>query len=248
MNCPVRMRREMETVLQLLVAGVSYDRNDDHSNLWVKAVSRLVRLRREPVGQFDPRWDALKQYPAPLALRAVGMAALRSRNDALFLPLQREPKWAILDRTGDPLSALDVLHDYSVLDFNIVQSLPSWNGTTFKFPVSRFLKAALSSVFVEHGEDAKRYEQLAHCYEYFTALAQLIWGEDIGASFPAPGEFMGDFKWDHATGHPTLEAEFRREADREAWRWLAVSDETDDPFEDLFTRLAESLARSKGFG
>jgi hypothetical protein len=244
----VRMRRELETVLQLLVAGVSYDRNDAHSNLWVKALSRLVRLRREPVGQFDPRWDALKHYPALLVLRAAGIAALRSHNDALFLQLQREPAWALRDRTGDPLSALDVLHDYSVLDFTIVQSLPMWNGTTFKFPMSRFLKAKLSSLFLKYGEDAKSYEQLSHRYEYFTALAQSIWGEDMGASFPAPGEFMGDFRWDSTTGHPTVESEFRREAGREAWGWRSVADGADDPFEKVLTNLAESLARSKGFG
>ena len=244
----VRMRREMETVLQLLVAGISYDRNDDHSDLWVKVVSRLVRLRREPVGQFDPRWDALKHYPALLALRVAGMAALRSHNDVLFLRLQREPRWAPRNRTGEPLSALDVLHDYSVLDFNIVQSLPLWGDTKFKFPISRFLKAQLSELFLANGEDAKSYEQLSDRYEYFTALAQLLWGEDMGAGFPAPGEFMGDFKWDRLTGRPTLESEFRREADREAWGWDVPTDGDDDPFEAQLTGLAESLARSKGFG
>lgn len=227
------------TLLHLLATGVYFDRDRLHTDTWVTVIGRLMRARTQPNGTYDPRCTALQHYPALLALRAAGLAALLARREDVLLRLFREPTWRNRLRNDEEKSAVVVLHDYDILDHNIINAFPRWGGGQWRYPRAQLLLEELREPLQVLEPDEDAYKALVNGYELRVALAQKLAGE----RYAAPGLFIGDWQWDRETGQLRAETAFRQTGDLRAW-------ELTDPvrLDDLFNELREELSRSRTYG
>ncbi|WP_165521943.1 SIR2 family protein [Micromonospora zingiberis] len=237
------IRQRCGTLLHLVAQGVYLDRDRQHIAVWTAVIEQLMRARRQPDGQFHPFWVALHHYPALLVLKAASLSAVAARRDDVLLRLLREPTWRDRTSSEQEAAALDVLHVYRVLDHDLINDFPRWNGTRWLYPRSRLLKDELREVFLPLIGDEESYQQLFHRTEYRVALAQMRFGTSASSYRPAPGEFIGEGQWRH--NRLAWEADFRGHADREVWGW---STGDDGPFDQTLKELAEDLGRSRRWG
>jgi len=233
------LARNTSTLLHLLATGVFFDRDRLHTETWLTVIGRLMRTRKQPNGVFDARCDALQHYPSLLALRAAGLAALLCRREDVLLRLLREPTWRNRLRNNEEKSAVVALHDYDVLDHNIINAFPRWGGTQWLYPRAQLLMEALRDPFRVLEPDDDAYKALVNGYELRVALAQKLAGE----RYAAPGLFIGDWQWDRDTGQTRAEIAFRQSGDLHAWG-LTDSAQLDD----VLSELREELSRSRRHG
>jgi hypothetical protein len=164
------MLEVIKPLLALLVNGVRYD-DGTHGKLWVDALQRLLDIRRATVNLVA--YDDLRHYPALLALRATSIEAVRLRRDDVMIELLTRPRWRFEGRfLGQPISAAGALHINHILDGNMVNKLPRWNGQQWLYPASYLLWTALEDFFEEQGVDAVLYQSLCDDVEYRTGLLQ----------------------------------------------------------------------------
>lgn len=230
------------TLLSMLRAGVTFAENNAQDPLWVAVIARLLAGRRAPRGAFNNVWDDLKHLPALLALRTIGLAAIANGNDRTFLAVQTRPRWRSPYGARHELSAVDVLHDWNVLDGETLNGFAWGAGQRWLYPTSRLLKELLRPIFSDLDSDA--YLQLSNRYEYWVALAQMQFGEEIAKRGSAPGEFIGDYGW-QSNDSPVTEADFRASADTAAW---GFEPDGSVNLDDALAGLAERLRRVRHFG
>lgn len=237
------LRQRSDTLLHLLARGVFLDRDRDHTDLWIRVVEQLMRARSKPDGTFNQIADNLQHYPALLALRTAVLAAVATRHDDVVLRLLSEPTWR--DPFGDrkARAAADALHDYKVLDHDVINMFPIWNGTKWLYARSHLLRHTLRPVFDTVVPDDESYVELCNRAEYRIALAQRL---SEGSYRSAPGEFIGEWSWDG--DHLRWEHDFRSHADLAAWGF-----DPEDPAEmtrldEALGALAEELAKSRRWG
>ncbi len=72
---------DVTPLLRVLATGVWHDRAGAHTGLWVEAVQRLLQARSGFEGIFQQPLEEARHYPALLALRACGLAAIRTGRD-----------------------------------------------------------------------------------------------------------------------------------------------------------------------
>lgn len=223
------------TLLHLLATGVYFDRDRLHTDTWLTVIGRLMRARTQPNGVFDRRCDALQHYPALLALRTAGLAALLAKREDVLLRLFREPTWRDRLRSDEEKSAVVVLHDYGVLDHDIINAFPRWAGTKWLYARAQLLLEDLRDPLRTLEPDDDAYKALVNGYEFRVALAQKLAGE----RYAAPGLFIGDWQWDRETGQTRAEIAFRQSGDLPAWG-LTDSAQLDDVLNDLREELSHS--------
>lgn len=86
------------------------------------------------------------------------------------------------------------MHDRRVLEHDIINTFPRWNGTKWLYPRSRLMKDELRPVLLPLVGDDESYIQLYNRTEYRIALAQALSSEP-GRFRSAPGEFIGEWQW-----------------------------------------------------
>lgn len=235
-------------LLHLLVTGVYHDREREHTDLWVECIQRLLHARGRFQGTFDNRLDSARHYPALLALRTVGLVAVYAGRDEVLLRLLTEPKW--LDQFGRQvrIPALQALHEYRVLDWEVMQRLPRWEGTRWYYPHSHLLREELREPLQQVIPDDDEYALVNDHYEYRVALAQHT-TDTPGAYRAGAGEFIGERKWDWDSDQPTEETEFRvvaEQADDQWPWWLVVGGRAE--LDGVLTSLREDLKPQRRLG
>lgn len=188
----------------------------------------------------------LNLYPAALALKTGSLAAVAAKHDDVLLRLHREPTWRPQFGNRENVAALHALHDDRVLDHDVINTFPCWNGTKWLYPRSRLMKDTLRPVLSPLVGDEESYVQLYNRTEYRIALAQALSSEP-GRFRSAPGEFIGEWQWGQ---DDTLiwETDFRANADRSAWDWLPSGDDEADPFDTILSDLSTELKKSRRWG
>jgi hypothetical protein len=241
-NAHEEIRARCDTLLHLFAQGVYLDRDRQHTALWVWVIEQVMRARTTPVlGNFTEIWINLNHYPAALVLKAGTLAAIAARHDDVMLRMLREPTGHDQLGNREKKPAVDVLHDWKVLNGEAINNFPRSHVNGWIYPVSHFLREELRAVLLPLVGDEESYVELFSRTEFRTALAQAL------ASVPcAPGEFIGHGQW---TGDSLKwETDFRATADREAWSWTEVNDGDHDPFDDMLARVAAELKAMRRWG
>ncbi len=207
-------------LLEVLAAGVRYDRQEEYADLWVDVLRRLMQARKAlPGGQpFDSVIEALRQYPALLALRTAGVTAVHTGHDGVLIRLLRDASWRDWAGAGARLPAAVALHDLKVLDPQAVNAFPRWSGNKWLYPASHLLRAALRPVVAAVIPDEDDYRWACDRYEYRVALFQLRYVGLPGAYRSAAGEFIGERQWG-LDRKPLAEADFAQAAANAADDW-----------------------------
>lgn len=124
-----------------------------------------------------------------------------------------QPSWRDWERSQEELAAVLVLHEYQVLDHDIINAFPRWESRWI-FPRSHYLREATRPVVLPLvDQDEADYKRLMDRYEYRAALAQQKLRNEHTFR-PAPGEYMGG-RWDDRLAE--LEADFLRTVPLDAW-------------------------------
>lgn len=204
-------------LLELFATGVSLDRDRQHDELWRWVMQRLLDARLSPFGSYTEEWDNLAHFPAHLALRAAVLGALAAGHEWIAAMLSTKPRWSdpAWDK-GVERPAHQVLHDYRVLSYDVVKTLPRWNERPPSYPVSSLIRSALrplSVLLVGEG----RANQLLDRMEYRIGLANQI---ELGyARGPAGGEHIGTFPYSmEVDGKVAISGDFINFGDRLAWQ------------------------------
>lgn len=212
-----------EPLLRILAFGVTYDRSGMHSDLWIDALSRLLRARTAPTGIFQDHLERLRHYPALLAMRTIGLAAVQQGADGLFIRVHSEVTWRDWSGERRSVPAAVALHDYNVLSPDVVNMLPRWDGTRWLYPCSHLLRVVLRPIFGDVLADDDDYKWACDRYEYRLALLQQRLKNQRGALKGATGEFMGDFQWG-SSGKLQAQEDFEEASARASngWPWWSV--------------------------
>ena len=245
-----RARTATLPLLHLLVTGIYHDRAGEHTDLWVACIQRLLEARTRPQGAFNEVLEKARHYPALLALRTAGIVAVHTNRDDVLLRLLTEPKWREHFGRQARSPALHVLHEYRVVEPNVVNAMQRWGGTQWFYPLSRLLREELREPLGEIISDDEEYTWANDRYEYRVALAQHTAPDVVGSYRAAPGEFIGEMRWDRGgTGGPFAETDFRATAEQagERWPWWSVVGGP-DALDDVLTSLRATLARMQQWG
>jgi predicted nucleotide-binding protein len=235
-----------EPVLDVLVAGIRFDRRHEFAELWSGAIRRLMQARKKPPSDapFGKFWETSRHFPALLALRAAGTVAVHYEYDSALISMLRAAMWR--DWTsGRQMPAAIVLHDYKVLDPDIINSLPMWNGTRWLYPISHYLRDILRDTVRAAIPDEDDYKAASNGYEYRAALVHWMFKDESMAYRSAPGEFVGEWQW--TSDVPIAEVDFRAAVARTGdspWTGLFGSDSLDD----TLSKLRDDLGKMRKWG
>ncbi|MFF5254076.1 SIR2 family protein [Streptomyces leeuwenhoekii] len=197
-----RYERDCDTLLHLLSVGAFHDEAGAHTRVWVRALQRLLNVRRYGGGERAGGEPHL--YPALLALCAAGTAAVLAGRDELLGRLLLEPVLAAPggprpgSRRGaaEPEPAVLALRTGNVLgEGRLVNALldEPYPPSLVQSAHSTWLRRRLRGVLAEPAADGDRvFSDAFDTFEYLTALLQA----DLSQAPVAPGEFTLVDRWD----------------------------------------------------
>jgi hypothetical protein len=162
----------------------------------------------------------LQHYPALLALRTAGMAAVEAGRDDVLIRLLREPAGS--NRFAHERDVPRSRSYYRVLDHDVVNAFPAWNGNNWLYTPSHLLRATVRPIFLPIVGDDAWYAQLCSRTEYPIALAQILFEGGRSAYGAAPGEFVGERQWNAEDGL-ILGRPLPRTRDHAAWESTATA-------------------------
>jgi len=180
------LRSDVDTLLYLLTHGVFHDADGTHDALWVRVVQRLMAARTLMTGPQNQYLEALRHYPAVLALCTAGVAAVVAGRDITAVHLLRRPLWRSHSGIQDEQAAVKALRPYRVVDDNMIKGLPRWgeNGN-FYFAPSHLLRLDIREPLRQIEPDDKRFEV---AFDRFELLASLV-------GLMSPGKYDKDVWW-----------------------------------------------------
>ncbi|CAN7367961.1 SIR2 family protein [Knoellia sp. LjRoot47] len=207
-------------LLALICTGAFHDRDGLHDDLWIGTVERLMSAKTLPQGTYHSGAWNLRHLPALLVWRALGLIAVARNDDDFLVRLFDAPTWP------DPFDgkrrkpALKVLDDYAVLSPDTINTFPRWNAQKWLYPISHFLTDSLREPLRLFVVDDDEYKWLTERYEYRRAVAQWLKGDNPDWIRVTPGEFIGEWQWEH-DGGPRTESDFlaSRRADSVVSPW-----------------------------
>ncbi|GAA1380722.1 SIR2 family protein [Luteococcus sanguinis] len=204
-------------LLHLLATGVWHDTQDEHSDLWVEALQRLVDLSatQAPSGQqYVADLGNLRLYPAVLANFVVGVAAVARHREGLLLRVLREVQGVMIGIHDQRFAAHQLLDPLRLPKLDV---LPRWNGQPWMFPASRLLREDSRAAFDSLIPDDEQYLRLTHDWEYRLGLVQT---KESGY-FVFYGDSAGELQWGpRSQGIPACETRFLdRQTHDHRWPW-----------------------------
>jgi hypothetical protein len=113
-------------------------------------------------------------------LQVASLAAVGAGHDDVFLQVQRTPTWRDPFNSRTKVAAVQALHNYRVLDHDVVNSFPKWDGNKWLYPRSHLLKNELHQVLLPLVGDDDSYTQLYSRTEYRIALVQYLFSDEHG--------------------------------------------------------------------
>jgi hypothetical protein len=206
---------DSDTLLRLLADGVFHD-DGTHAQLWARALDRLMAARTFFSGAFNEHVEALRHYPALLALWVSGVACVLSQKEGLLARLLAiTSKPSIGARTAVP--AAYALHPVRILDEQLVNGIGRWGETRWTYPQSHLLREEAREPLAGVEPDDGAYSDACDRLEYLASLALMTRTVEF-QRFPWWGEFMGEQQWS-AEGYD-LGAQITSEIE-DAWPFLA---------------------------
>lgn len=212
--------------MRLVTTGVYYDRDRQHTDLWVGSLQRLMiaRGRWQNGERVQDLLDRLRHYPAMLLMRAAGIVAVSQGRDDVLLRLLRVPSWRDPNLSNTKIPAAMALHDFRVFDEEQLLAYPRFT-TRWHYPISLLLRQDLRGVLTDLIPDEEEYAAANDAYEYRVVLAQHRM-QDLPAAYRgAPGLYIGENKWEwDGSRRPYTEVEFQAVADQadDDWPWWQV--------------------------
>ncbi|MGY1825982.1 SIR2 family protein [Blastococcus sp. SYSU DS0541] len=212
-------RTDTEPLIRLLTTGVAHDRRGDHADLWVAGLQRLLQARTVPTTAAMNHLDTVRHYPALLALRAMGVIAVHTGNDALLLRLFTEPQYRDPLRSNTYVPAVHALHEWRVVQSEIVNGLPRWQGQRWLYPMSHLVREDLREPLGDWIPDDDDYRRTFDAYEYRSALVIHSTRHTPAATKVPDGEYVYEGRW--TDDGPVAERDFRAALDRadDDWPW-----------------------------
>jgi len=216
----------VEPLLRLVTTGVYYDRDRQHTDLWVDSVQRLMiaRGRWQNGERVQDLLDRLRHYPAMLLMRAAGIVAVSQVRDDVLLRLLRVPSWRDPSLSNAKIPAAMALHDLRVFDQEQLLAYPRCTAR-WHHPISLLLREDLRGALADFISDEEEYAAVNDAYEYRVALVQHLMDDLPAAYRGAPGLYIGENKWEwDAPRRPYTEVEFQAVADQadDDWPWWQV--------------------------
>ncbi|SDY62762.1 SIR2-like domain-containing protein [Geodermatophilus africanus] len=240
-------RTDTEPLIRLLITGVAHDRRGEHADLWVAALQRLIQARTTPTTAVMNHLDAARHYPALLALRAMGVIAVHTGNDALLLRLFTEPQYR--DRLGSNTSvpAVHALHEWKVVQSEIINGFPRWEGRRWLYPMSHLIREDLREPLRVWFPDDDDYQRIFDAYEYRSALAIQVTRNAPGAAKVPDGEYVYEGRWTD-TGL-MAERDFLAALDRadDDWPWWPLLGDRDG-YQLVLDNLRQVLLQLQRYG
>lgn len=224
-------------LLHLVVPGVRHDRDADHDDLWVECVQRLMQARTRFEGVHQAALENARHFPALLVLRTAGVMSVLTGRDELLLRLLSEPTWRDQNANNSRIPAGQALHEYRILKCDTINALPRWD-VKWVYPISHMMRVDLRELLRDVLPNDDEYSWQQDRYEYRVALCQSRTQAMPLAFKSTPGEFIARWHWDHDSGAPFTELDFRATAAAapDDWAWWPVvggSDGLDQTLLDL---------------
>lgn len=214
-NILVAHREGATQLLHLLATGVWHDTKNDHADLWVDALQRLVAQSTTPISSCTAGLERLRTYPAVLAQYVVGVAAIARRRENLMLRVLTEVRGKEGMGNREPVPAYELLDPGSALSDRWANALPRWGGTRRVFPMSRLLREDARPAFADLIPDEETYLRLTWGWEYRLGLVQTS-----NSTYAFYGEAGGETVWYAGDGQPPCETDFLdRQAHDPHWPW-----------------------------
>jgi hypothetical protein len=209
--------------LHLLAAGVVHDRERRHTHVWIDALQRLMQARTPFEGTYQQPLDQSRSYPALLALRVAGIAALLAGADDVLLRLFREPTYRNRFLNNARIPAAHALHDHAVLNSDLLNKLPRWNGTRWIYPESHLIRTDLRDLLRPLLPDETDYKWAHDRFEYRMSMFVHQTQGTPGAFRLVSGEFIGDWQW-NSDDVPLTEVDFLTDLGQadDDWPWWQV--------------------------
>jgi hypothetical protein len=178
---------QCEPLLALLAAGVYYDTENAHLDLWVDTIDRLLDLRAPFSGSYSTIADALRHLPAALAMRTAGAAAALSGNERALAAVLTTPRWTTINYPRKELPAAVGVYEWEMFnqDFSLAVSLPRLAGRSTRWPVSEVFRLLTRPALSNIEPDTERIDAAVDYYEYVAQLAiEVLDGDYFLASGP----------------------------------------------------------------
>ncbi|MFT3860040.1 SIR2 family protein [Micropruina sp.] len=208
-------REGVMPLLHLLATGIWHDTRDDHADLWVDAVQRLVAQTTTAVSSCTQGLDRLRIYPAILAQYVLGIAAIARRRENLMIRVLTEVRGKEGMGHGAPVPAYELLDPGAILSPNGANALSRWNGQRWIFPMSRLLREDVRPAFLDLIPDDETYLHLTWGWEYRIGLVQAH-----NNAYPFYGESGGETAWYGKSNSPACESDFLDRQERDSrWPW-----------------------------
>lgn len=207
--------RAISPLMQLLITGVSHDIDGAHDRLWIDVLQRLVDAGTAPISQGMSTLIDARLYPALLALTAMGVTTVRHDRDELLIKLVTRVEGRDRMGTSEAIAVAQLLHPQKILERNIINAFPRWEGTTWIHPASHLLKADIKSFFEDLIPLEADYIQTFHGFEYRFGLIQENLDDGTKWLRALSGEYVGDQGWTWGDEEvPLAEVAFRRAIER----------------------------------
>jgi hypothetical protein len=221
----------------LASVGIEHDIDRRFNKLWIQGLQRLLNATQIVDGGYNEKVLALRRYPALLYVRVLGIECLRNGRDDLLLDMLTKITWRQPFGNQDEREiAADAIHDYRVLDADLINVLPRYRGTRWLYPASHYLREVIRPVFAETIATDDDFRLSFDDAEYAIGLAQHVAGK---RSYPMTGEYIGERGWNFDSV-PFAEMRFRQCAEEAPadWPWWSLLGGR----EGFDTRLAELRA------
>ncbi|WP_369186200.1 SIR2 family protein [Streptomyces sp. R08] len=183
-------RADCDTLLHLLATGVFHD-DGRHDDLWVRTVQRLTRTRESVPGQYRQGLEALRHYPALLAVWTMGVAAILARREYFLARLFMEPGFRSPFNSRQQKKPTYYLNPADVLgDSGIHEVTRADNGGKWVHPQSPLLRSEGREPLRLIEPDDAAYEAACDRFEFLVSLIALGQGDQ-----PWPGMYLFESRW-----------------------------------------------------
>lgn len=216
-------------IVSLVAAGTYYDRDRRYADLWVDAVRGLMRAQGSNSSSGGgANYSGL--YPAALAVRAAGVLAMHRSRPGVVLDMMRRARWSDPHDPGYTSTALMWLHDYNVLQSQLLKDLP---GISTRFAESEHLRAVTYEFVRDYFIDEDEYALASDDYEFLIALLQWRSPDVVERMGVATGLYMSQRQWAHLADLPAAQrfrnalAAVEHDDDWPMWNLLDGRDEAE---------------------
>ncbi|MDX3696905.1 SIR2 family protein [Streptomyces europaeiscabiei] len=182
-------RRDADTLLHLLATGAFHD-DGTHDALWVRTVQRLARLRQTLPASHNGDLEALRHYPALLAVWTMGVAAVIAGREEFVGTILTRPVFKSPLRQ-DPEEAAIFLNSWDVLPKNRLDRFCRLDPQqAWKYPASHYLRQETVEVLRTIEPDDAAIDAACDRFEFLASLFTYDSTVPRRRGMPWPGRYL----------------------------------------------------------